>query len=44
MYEEPDMLATAGRGDYELTQCPAYVQTKPELMWMQSSIDDYDNI
>ena len=27
VYEEPDKLASSGKGNYELTQCPAYEST-----------------
>ena len=26
-YEDPDQLGSRGRGNYELTQCPAYEST-----------------
>ena len=31
VYEDPDNLASTGRGNYELTQCPAYASTTSKL-------------
>lgn len=31
MYEDPDKLASAGWGNYELTKCPAYISTSCKL-------------
>ena len=42
VYEDPDKMATAGQGNYELTQCPAYESSKPLTQQAQSSTSYYE--
>ena len=43
LYEDPDQLGSRGRGNYELTQCPAYesTTTKPHPPEVEES-NDYE--
>ena len=43
LYEDPDKMVTAGKGNYELTQCPAYESSKPVTQQAQSSTSFYEN-